>query len=68
MSKFELYFLQTASTSVTIDADDLESAIEQAYNKLPGSLCHHCARDFDMSGDWELDQRAADEDYPEATP
>lgn len=65
MPEFTLYFTQTASRSVTVEAADLEAATEAAYNELPGSLCHQCAGEYEMTGDWYLDEKTAAEDYPQ---
>ena len=69
MPEFTLHFQQMASTSVTVEADDLNAAIDSAYDGLPGGLCAQCSGwnrppGIDLSGDWELDAKAAYEDYP----
>jgi hypothetical protein len=70
MAEFTLYFAQTASCVVTVEADDLESAIDAAYDKTPGGLCAQCAGwgnppGIDLSGEWELDEEAVRTDYPD---
>ncbi|MBO0676860.1 hypothetical protein JRC04_05245 [Mycolicibacterium sp. S2-37] len=55
MSEFTVYFSAGASTAVKVDAEDYDAAIEEAYNDLPGSLCHQCAREIELSGDWDVD-------------
>jgi hypothetical protein len=55
MSTYRIFFNQGASTSVEVEADDFEAAIEAAYDHLPVGLCHQCAHLIDLSGDWEED-------------
>lgn len=71
MATYTLYFTTNASSAVTVEADDLESAIEKAYDRLPYNVCAQCAgagysaeAGIDLAGDWELDEHAY-EDYPE---
>jgi len=40
----------TITLGVEVEADDLESAVEQAQNCGVMSLCHHCAGHHD--GEW----------------
>lgn len=55
MSEHEFVFVQTASHVVIIESDlSRDEVEEQAWDKLPGSLCHQCAHEYDMAGDWEL--------------
>jgi hypothetical protein len=56
VSTYRFFFTQTASTSVEVEGDDYESALEEAWNNTPGSLCHQCAGHFEMSGEWEPDE------------
>jgi hypothetical protein len=67
MSKYRLYFNASASASVTVEADDLESAIEQAYDELPAGVCAQCSGwgggpGIDLGGDWEFDETGHDVD------
>jgi hypothetical protein len=63
MSTYRLYFTQVISTSIEIEADDLESAIEAAYDsdKMPPGICAQCTGwgqpwNQDVSGEWEYDE------------
>lgn len=71
MKEYEIWFEAGASTRVTVEAEDLESAIELAYEELP-YVCAMCAgmgysrgksTGIDL-GDWEVNDKAAQEDYP----
>lgn len=59
MPEFTVHFTQTASTSVTVEADDLEAAIEAAWSQAPSGLCHQCSSSrygtpgVELAGDWE---------------
>jgi predicted Zn-dependent protease with MMP-like domain len=53
--KYTVYFTQTASAEVKVEAGDYNDAIERAWEDLPSSLCHHCASQVDLLGDWEPD-------------
>jgi hypothetical protein len=62
MATYQIYFTQTASTVVNVEADDFEEAIELAYNKLPAGLCAQCSGwgrgpAIDLSGEWEPDEK-----------
>jgi hypothetical protein len=72
MSDYTFYFTTTASTSVTVEADNLDDAIDKAYGELGHpSVCAQCSGMFsdapgiDIGGDWELDEEAARDDYPD---
>jgi hypothetical protein len=54
-------FVQYASHVVTVEAESREAGETTARNRLPVSLCHQCAHDFDMGRDWELDEEATGE-------
>ena len=65
VSTYTLYFTQTISTSVTVEADDFDSAVDAAYDSdamPPGSpLCAQCGGwghpwSIDTSDDWVLDE------------
>ncbi|MFJ4107926.1 hypothetical protein [Oerskovia enterophila] len=62
MSKYTLYFTNVTSTAVEVEADDLDSALELAYNRLPGSICAQCSgwgESWDRDeGEWEFDETA----------
>lgn len=53
MSTYRVYLVTTASVTMTVEADDPEQAIEEAFQEAPGSLCHQCARDYDL-GDLQV--------------
>lgn len=55
MSNYTVYFTSVASASAKAEADDYEGAIDSAWDKLPGSLCHQCSRKVELSGEWEPD-------------
>lgn len=55
MSEYTVWFSTPAEAAVTVQADDPDDAIEKAYNDLPGSLCHQCAHDYQVGGEWEPD-------------
>ena len=42
MSSYRIYFHETLSTSVEVEADNLEDAIDEAYANLPGGICAQC--------------------------
>ena len=69
MPEYTLYFTTTASQSVTVEAGDLDEAIDEAYEEIRPSLCASCsgfdrlAPGIDL-GDWEIDEKSAQEDYP----
>lgn len=49
MSEYECTVIYDASSNCTVDADSVEGAIDQAYEKAGGaSLCHHCSRNLDL--------------------
>lgn len=54
MAAYLIFFTTTASAAVDVEADSLEDAIELAYDELPGSLCHQCARTHEMSDEWDV--------------
>lgn len=63
MTEHVFVFSQYATHVVTVEHDGDRDAAEQlAYDELPGSLCHQCAHDFEMAGDWELVPEDEDED------
>lgn len=70
MAIFTLYFTQVMSTSVTVEADDYDSAIDAAYqseNMAPTGVCAQCSGwgqpwSIDTSGDWELDESGYERD------
>lgn len=65
MSKYRIYFTSTVETSVEVEAEDLEAAIDAAYDNQPRGLCHLCTSDRHAS--WSRDMGAPEhvEDYYE---
>ncbi|AEJ94154.1 hypothetical protein THIBAULT_54 [Mycobacterium phage Thibault] len=56
MNEYTVWFAQAVGTVVKrVEAEDYSEAIDRAWDELPGSLCHQCARDFDLAGEWEPD-------------
>lgn len=55
MPKYRVYYVQTASVAVDVEADSPEEAEEQGFDQLPAGLCHQCAGQMDLSGDWDVD-------------
>lgn len=41
--KYRVYFTGTADLTVTVDVNDPEAAIEQAYDEMPSGLCAQCS-------------------------
>lgn len=65
VKKFRAWFGSMATSTVEFeydtdllpeDPDERRSDLEEAaYRAFPGaSICHHCSRDLDLSGDWEI--------------
>ncbi|MEV6219893.1 hypothetical protein [Nocardia sp. NPDC051833] len=61
MPEFTYVFSQYASHVVTVEAETRKEGENAAYDQLPVSLCHQCAHEFNMAGDWELDEEATEE-------
>lgn len=66
MSTYRIFFTQVVSTSVEVEADDFDDAVDKAYGSdaLPSSnfLCGQCsgwgqAYSID-TGEWEADEKA----------
>ena len=58
MTKFRLYFEITASSVITVEADNEEAAEEKAFEQLPSELCAYCFGwgdhpGVELAGDWE---------------
>ena len=54
MAEYTVYFSSGASAWVNkIQAEDADEAIDKACNEVHVTLCHQCAREVDLSGDWE---------------
>ena len=53
MAKWRVYYHAGAGASVEVEADDRESAWEEAEKAFQSPQpCWHCSREFDL-GDWE---------------
>ncbi|MFE3052308.1 hypothetical protein [Nocardia sp. NPDC059239] len=61
MPEFTYVFKQYASHVVTVEAESREAGEDAAWDRLPPSLCNQCAHEFEMAGDWELDEEATKE-------
>jgi hypothetical protein len=60
MSEFKVYFEGMAGMTVTVEADDVEAAIEKAYNEIPSGVCAQCSGwgekwSLDVPDEWALD-------------
>lgn len=42
MSEFKVYFEGMAGMTVTVEADDVEAAIEKAHDAIPSGVCAQC--------------------------
>lgn len=60
MPEFTYTFSQYASHSVTVEAESREAGEDAAWNLLPASLCHQCAREYELCGDWGLVEEDTD--------
>jgi hypothetical protein len=71
MSTYRIYFTNVTSTSIEVEADDLDEAIDAAYEKLPGSICAQCSgwgNDWSRDeGDWNHDETTYAVDGQEVT-
>lgn len=54
MPKYRVHYVQTASAYVDVEADSADEAEEKGFEKLPSGLCHQCAGEIDLSGDWDV--------------
>jgi hypothetical protein len=54
-NKYTVHFTTVASTTVQVEADDPDEAIDRAYNEVYVSLCHQCAHEMDLGGEWEAE-------------
>lgn len=74
MAQYTIYFESVAGTTVNVEADDFESALDLAYDRLPSGVCAQCAgwgRDdkpgIDLSGEWEPDYKSYEVDGERVT-
>lgn len=75
MANYRIFFTQTASTSVDVEAETFDGAVEAAYNELPRGVCAQCSGmgygnnspGIDLSGDWDPDESVyyKDDEYVE---
>jgi len=63
MTMYKLYASTTISTVTEVEADSLEDAISEQYQEgWPGIMFLN--HDYPDVGEWEIDEKAANEDYP----
>lgn len=55
MPRYVVPFVQTAATYIEVEADSKDEAVELAWQEVDASLCHHCSRRVELSGDWDPD-------------
>lgn len=74
MAQYRIYFRQSASASVEVEADSFEEAVDLAYEELPGGVCAQCSGwnqswSLDLDGEWDVNESEyeVDGDYVEAT-
>lgn len=70
MKRYRAWLSATATATVEFEADvehvtdpdDRRDTLEDAaYKAFPGvSLCHQCAKEADLSGDWEIGENPDD--------
>lgn len=53
MNNYTVYFSTPAETFVKVQAEDVDEAIDAAWDEVHVTLCHQCAREVDMAGVWE---------------
>lgn len=51
MNKYRVTLMAFAETTVSVEAENKEEALELAYDQAPGSLCHYCAGHYEIN-DW----------------
>ena len=57
MSTYRIFFTTTASATAEVEAENLDKAVEAAYDKIPDDVCAQCGgwgSDYSMElgGDW----------------
>lgn len=67
MPTFDMSFTTTTSTTVKIEAETLEEAIQEAYKEGFPGLCSQCSgygqgHNLELGDDWEIDNRSVDQD------
>lgn len=58
MAEYTVPFTTVASTTVTVEADNYDDALDAAYNALPTGLCAQCSGwnnppGVEIGGEWE---------------
>jgi hypothetical protein len=58
MTSYSVHLETVASFSVTVEAEDAEDAIEQAFDLTPSGVCAHCSgwgKKWSMDlGEWDV--------------
>ena len=66
MAEYRIHFTTGTSATVCVEADDLDAAIDAAYEELPGSICAQCSgwgkKWTREEGDFEVDESAHEVD------
>ena len=57
--RYRVFFEQTASSVVEVEAENEETAVDLAYKELPPGVCASCAGwggqpGVDLAGEWEM--------------
>ena len=64
MREYKIYLTSKASVMRTIEADSYDEAVDMAYRDYRNPVpCHQ--EEYDLSGDWEVDDESSDPDYDE---
>jgi hypothetical protein len=65
MPEYKITLNTVASTQITVQADSLEEAVEEAYKEGGPSLCAQCqgwgaggSPGIELNGDWDADEEA----------
>ena len=53
--KYQVYMTACASTSVEVEAENVEDAIEAAHDAVYVSLCHQCSGEVEIGDEWQED-------------
>lgn len=54
--KYRVYLSTGATAIVEVEADDVEAAVEAAWQDVPSSLCRQCARSIDLGDEWDVER------------
>ena len=63
MATYEIPMICTISTVRTVEADNLEDAIDEAYNDMPGGVMF-LNHEYPDEGEWEPDADSIKYSYP----